>query len=588
MEGIEIIGTIYKNRQNFILIGLTGRIGSGCTTAANFLSKDVKEHNLKEICIDDNSSDSKRKRFIIDKFYRKNWKPFEIITMSDIITMFILKYNYERLKNVINDFNKIIDKNKKEEKSRFNKFDKIVLSINKEKYDNLHEKYKNLLDELEKEKVYSLNKEGIASLYKKLKDFFNDSKDIKKEFSKGKYKNYTDLYQLCGDNLRLFGDIELKQNASADNIYVIAEAVNKVIKLIKRYRENKKKPAYIAIDAIRNILEAYYFRERYSAFYLIAINANDNDIKTRLRKDYPLLSEDNIEKQLGKEDRELKLESLEDFASQNIRSCIVNSDIFIFNKGTNLDQDSKEFYGQLIKYICLIQHPGLITPSQDEKMMQIAFTAKLNSGCLSRQVGACVTNKNGSVKSIGWNSVAEGQTPCILRSKRELLQSSNSKAYSFFEKSHKFKELLKTNSSDNDSILEKKGLNDSFCFKSIYTKNNEQEKGNQVHTRALHAEENAFLQLAKYGSGEGIAGGTLYSTASPCELCSKKAYQLGINRIVYIDPYPGIAREQILQSGLHPPKIELFSGAIGSAYYKLYTQIIPFKDELNTLTVSKS
>lgn len=67
-----------------------------------------------------------------------------------------------------------------------------------------------------------------------------------------------------------------------------------------------------------------------------------------------------------------------------------------------------------------------------------------------------------------------------------------------------------------------------YCFKSIY--NGMKKDKNQVHTRALHAEENAFLQIAKYG-GAKIEGGKLFTTASPCELCSKKAYQLGIKEI---------------------------------------------------------
>lgn len=62
------------------------------------------------------------------------------------------------------------------------------------------------------------------------------------------------------------------------------------------------------------------------------------------------------------------------------------------------------------------------------------------------------------------------------------------------------------------------GRNVSFCFKDIQ---NEIEDGkNQVHTRSLHAEENAFLQIAKYG-GQAISGGIPFTTASPCELCSK-------------------------------------------------------------------
>ncbi|WP_205012748.1 hypothetical protein [Nitrosomonas sp. HPC101] len=66
-------------------------------------------------------------------------------------------------------------------------------------------------------------------------------------------------------------------------------------------------------------------------------------------------------------------------------------------------------------------------------------------------------------------------------------------------------------------------------------------------------------------------------------MCSKKAYQLGIKEIVYIDPYPGIANEYTLATGNNSPKLILFRGAIGKSYHKLYTPIMPFKDELETL-----
>ena len=108
------------------------------------------------------------------------------------------------------------------------------------------------------------------------------------------------------------------------------------------------------------------------------------------------------------------------------------------------------------------------------------------------------------------------------------------------------------------------------------------ESNNQVHTRSLHAEENAFLQITKYG-GRGVIGGNLFTTASPCELCSKKAYQLGIKNIYYIDPYPGIATNHILEGGSLNPNLKLFYGAIGKAFHKLYTPIVPYKDEMNAL-----
>lgn len=102
---------------------------------------------------------------------------------------------------------------------------------------------------------------------------------------------------------------------------------------------------------------------------------------------------------------------------------------------------------------------------------------------------------------------------------------------------------------------------------------------NQVHTRSLHAEENAFLRISKTG-GTGVEGGFLFTSASPCELCSKKAYQLGMKKIFYIDLYPGISQKHILECGSYPPMLELFTGAIGRAYHQLYEPILPYKDEL--------
>nr|WP_228376669.1 hypothetical protein [Pectobacterium carotovorum] len=91
--------------------------------------------------------------------------------------------------------------------------------------------------------------------------------------------------------------------------------------------------------------------------------------------------------------------------------------------------------------------------------------------------------------------------------------------------------------------------------------------------------------MSKYG-GVGVFGGYLFTTASPCELCSKKAYQLGISRIYYIDPYPVIAVSHILCGGVNNPEMHLFSGAIGKAFHRLYMPIAPYKDELAALIKS--
>lgn len=77
----------------------------------------------------------------------------------------------------------------------------------------------------------------------------------------------------------------------------------------------------------------------------------------------------------------------------------------------------------------------------------------------------------------------------------------------------------------------------------------------------------------------------LFSTASPCELCYKKAYQLGIKKIFYIDPYPGISKDHILTFGKEGnPDMVLFQGAIGETFLELYRSRIPLKDETELRT----
>ena len=146
-------------------------------------------------------------------------------------------------------------------------------------------------------------------------------------------------------------------------------------------------------------------------------------------------------------------------------------------------------------------------------------------------------------------------------------------------KGNTFKQCLNEEIPDNgiNEELAKYGLRYSYCFRSRYNKYKGQK--DQVNTRSLHAEENTMLRLSKVG-GKGLDGGIMYVTASPCVLCSKKAYQIGIKEIVYLDPYTDIAPDLIIHCGWNPPKLRPFMGAIGTTFDKLYRPFMPFKDEL--------
>ena len=678
----EKINKIYENRQNFIVIGLTGKTGSGCSTIAKILENGYINYNSYncELSITQN-----KKASIINKFASENFKndnkKFKVIKPSTILIMLFLFDNkiiiekissvYKLLTKTVKSIESDDEYNKKEEsrKENLNKEINELKEINK--ILNVLQKevkiFKNFFDfintiDLEKEKdignqiskeikkvkeIYEkkLAKETSEDISKEIRSMFNigeeldlkeykiyfdkfqllklenfNQEDLKKnieskvelkreifnnfltKYSKENSENFINLYNDFNKKIQDLRQIEEDdKKLSTKDLQLIGDLVREYIDiyqlptycnfLIKAYREKAKKynqSCYIVIDSLKNPFEIVFFKERYSAYYTFSIHSKDEIIKQRLKNlkysnddiDYIHRKEQNVD---IKDKQKGSLDSAKDFNSQNITECVQRSDIYIDNN----DDKKDTLYRQIFKYLSLIVHPGLITPSNDEIIMQLALTAKLNSGCISRQVGAVVLNKHGSVKSIGWNDVPEGQISCLLRSHSELLNNSTSNIYSRYEKTKfreddRFKYIFSTKKNKVNQYEEsnKLGLNDSFCFKTIQNKIDGDK--NQVYTRSLHAEENAFLQASKFGNSE-ILGGQLFTTASPCFLCAKKAYQLGIKRIVYIEAYPDISNEQVFDIGTQEIEIVHFRGAIGLAYQKLYEPLFPYKDELKAL-----
>lgn len=613
---------LYSLRTSFTVIGLTGRLGSGCTRIAERLAESFQNLEANGLRQSSEFSDPifERKYAICKKFlvFEQNWQPFDVIKYANVLIFYILsKYggDYAKTKELfLNNF--------KEDRSEDNSkiVDRLMIDIIKidNSYAGLIRKIKDLPDFATIKSVPQLKE--LHTLYFG-GEFQNLINEIFEALEKHGYYRTRLLLHWASCNIRSTGDPLKESPRQVKNLYSIAHLINRLIKAKRLVDTENGKPTKLVIDSLRNSLEIMFFKERYSAFYMVATKDVIGNTKKRLkaRLHSKILNADELEKTINKL---LELDEVEyrtrDFAkgkfyAPDIENCIQKSDFHIFN----LKKDQLvEFISyvtdgkpdgfltreeQLMKLVALIQQPGLITPSSAERAMQIANTAKLNSGCISRKVGALITDTNYFIKALGWNDVAKGHTPCNLRSVEDFFSESaklvNNPHYSKFEKgqdtdtsSYKykgdkpgtfnealvdyFKEAYETRGADLN------GKNCSFCFKTVH--NHYEGEANQVHTRSLHAEENAMLQITKLG-GTGAGGGYLFTTASPCELCSKKAYQLGITKIFFIDPYPGIAVDQILRGGQKSfqPKLVPFSGAIGNAYHELYEPFMSYKDELS-------
>ncbi len=67
--------------------------------------------------------------------------------------------------------------------------------------------------------------------------------------------------------------------------------------------------------------------------------------------------------------------------------------------------------------------------------------------------------------------------------------------------------------------------------------------------RGIHAEQNAIIQSANYGTG--ISGSAIYTTHHPCSVCAKMIINAGITRVISADGYPDeLASELLAQAGI--------------------------------------
>lgn len=625
---------IYKLRDSFTIIGLTGRTGSGCTRFANIISKSIKFDNEtmlrspKEIkyidTLPDNNTVFKRKYTICYNYIKANNKQYEKISYLSVLFLYCLHYgvhklNYKTKDELIQYVLQLVKDNFKKSVSEVDD-NYISAEITVDHIEELKIDFDKVVEKLLKlkDKIEETDKSILYDVFfeSEVKNFTDK---LFKMFAEKDYYLGSFFVHRLGSKIRATGNPlvdsnpdKLKEIADTKNIYLIVSIINL---LIKAWRHAKSKKAYICIDSLRNSLEIMYLKERYAAFYMIAIH-NDNRYRDRIIDRLVTKSPENKNNISEIADKIIRLDEIENrgddfkagrFYSPDVENCIQRSDIHINNIGSDeakFDKNARQssFYTmieQWIKIQSLILHPGLITPTHDERCMQIAFISKFNSGCISRQVGAVITDENNSIRSVGWNDVPKGAVPCNLKDLNDIIDITrihkDDLSYSPFEKGMSVKKYdggddfsSKSIESFKSSLLKSGntfGLNHSYCFKSLH--NRYEEKDNQVHTRSLHAEENAMLQVSKYG-GQPLKNGTLYTTASPCELCAKKAYQLGL-KIVYIDPYPGISMEHILANGYgydekkKANKPKMFTGIVGRAYNKLYEPLLSYKDELAIL-----
>lgn len=266
---------------------------------------------------------------------------------------------------------------------------------------------------------------------------------------------------------------------------------------------------------------------------------------------------------------------------QTVRDTFPQSDYFLrldLPTTTDLEEKTKRF-------LDLILGTRVITPNLSETAMYMAASAATNSACLSRQVGASLTDKDGIILSVGWNDVPKtggGLYTSDIPVKNDN-RCWNNPAYC-------------SNDNEKDTIaltiasaLVKKGLVSSSDKDAARRalRSDEKLKGLIEFSRAVHAEMHAIITAGK-NNGDRIAGGKLFCTTYPCHSCARHIIAAGIREVYYIEPYPKslairLHGDAITENESANEKVRIlpYEGVSPSRYYSLF-QMKPDSRKIKT------
>lgn len=291
--------------------------------------------------------------------------------------------------------------------------------------------------------------------------------------------------------------------------------------------------AYI-VDQLKHPREAQLLRSVYgNLFYLLGVlcgyERRKGNLTSRMAADY---AERLIHRDRAESDKN----------GQQLDKTLKLADFFVSSTHHNTEM----LKTPIRRLLGLVHGDNGITPTRKEKGMYAAYSAALQSACLSRQVGAAIVDRHGNIISTGCNDVPRGGgglyeagiSPdhrcvfweggiCFNDQRKDLLRDS-------------IRTVLQdagASASDAarfaDAIRKDTGIKDLIEF-----------------SRAVHAEMDAIVRVARRG-GPSISGAFLFTTTYPCHNCARHIVASGIRAVYFIEPY-----EKSLASALHHDSIE--------------------------------
>ena len=208
----EGLSSIFKHREAHIVIALTGRTGSGCTSVARLLAtSDFSAIELPETSRPPESQES-RKSQIINEWLKHNWSAFLKINLSEVILLLVLT---EECNDIVKQVqNAIPDTDAGELRSLFGSTSaKATATVST---------LTNLRTASDDEIA-----EAHGFLFKDLPDI---AQSMRLLLSRKGRSHYTATFQTFGNNIRRSGKASSDQ-VSPSSLLILPEIISQILKL---------------------------------------------------------------------------------------------------------------------------------------------------------------------------------------------------------------------------------------------------------------------------------------------------------------------------------------------------------------------
>lgn len=213
-------------------------------------------------------------------------------------------------------------------------------------------------------------------------------------------------------------------------------------------------------------------------------------------------------------------------AGQTVSDTFPQSDFFLrIDRATDSETQKR-----VERFLHLILGTKVITPTSAESAMYAAAMASASSGCLSRQVGAAVTDANEHILSIGWNDVPKFGGGLYLEGADDsrCWNHGGGKCFNDEEKQFFANELV-------EALKDIIPPGSKASAKALLRKSGK--LGGLIEfSRAIHAEMHAILSAGRV-AGDKLVGGKIFVTTYPCHSCARHIIAAGITEVYYIEPY---------------------------------------------------